>query len=477
MAIGGRIVYADKTGFFGGRARHGRRTSADHLHAVGGHGRRHGRATGQLPYTVGLVVVLVFVLLAALPGAPFGPDLTPEARSSISYCRRCCSKRRWRCTGAIPAPRPAAHPDPVVAWNGDRHGDHSHGHDLSVYRPAPSALVCLRVLISATDPVAIIAMFKDNKLKGRLCLLVESESLFNDGAAAVLFALALAWAHGKRSRALRDGHVDDAGPHGRGRDWRWRKRRRRSYLVRPRHLRASGRGHPDHHRRLRFFSRGRAPSRFRRIGDGHGGPPHGQSRRFKVSRGKIFISPEGARGRGDLLGIRGFSGQFRGVSADRRQRRQDLPHLGSTEPRFSPAPSPWFWAGRALTVYPLSLAFRGSRWAISVAEQHVLWWGGLRGALGLALALSLPSELPLRNEIVVVTFGVVAFSIIAQGLTMPLLLRWLGFLPAPSPLPACGERVRARGRVTAPLLAVCASRLLPGHFRRLCSRALRKPCP
>ena len=59
--------------------------------------------------------------------------------------------------------------------------------------PAPSALV-FGVLIAATDPVAIIAMFKDNKLKGRLCLLVEGESLLNDGVAAVLFVMALAWA-------------------------------------------------------------------------------------------------------------------------------------------------------------------------------------------------------------------------------------------------------------------------------------------
>lgn len=50
--------------------------------------------------------------------------------------------------------------------------------------PVPSAMV-FGVLIAATDPVAIIAMFKDIRLKGRLCLLVESESLFNDGAAAV----------------------------------------------------------------------------------------------------------------------------------------------------------------------------------------------------------------------------------------------------------------------------------------------------
>jgi CPA1 family monovalent cation:H+ antiporter len=85
--------------------------------------------------------------------------------------------------------------------------------------------------------------------------------------------------------------------------------------------------------------------------------------------------------------------------------------------------------GRALTVYPISLAFLRTRWIVTFPEQHVLWWGGLRGALGLALALSLPSTLPLRDEIVAVTFAVVGFSIVVQGLTMPLLLRRLGFLP------------------------------------------------
>jgi CPA1 family monovalent cation:H+ antiporter len=81
--------------------------------------------------------------------------------------------------------------------------------------------------------------------------------------------------------------------------------------------------------------------------------------------------------------------------------------------------------GRAAAVYPLCLLFRGSRNALSMIEQNILWWGGLRGALGLALALSVPKALPLRDEIVVLTFGVVAFSIVAQGLTMPLLLRRL----------------------------------------------------
>jgi Na+:H+ antiporter len=81
-----------------------------------------------------------------------------------------------------------------------------------------------------------------------------------------------------------------------------------------------------------------------------------------------------------------------------------------------------------LAVYPISLAFLPTRWIIAVPEQHVLWWGGLRGALALALALSLPATLPLRDEILVVTFAVVGFSIVVQGLTMPLLMQRFGFL-------------------------------------------------
>jgi CPA1 family monovalent cation:H+ antiporter len=88
--------------------------------------------------------------------------------------------------------------------------------------------------------------------------------------------------------------------------------------------------------------------------------------------------------------------------------------------------------GRALSVYPLCLMFVNSRWAIPIPAQHILWWGGLRGALALALALVLPPSLPLRNEIVIATFGVVAFSVVVQGLTMSPFLRVLGLLPSRS---------------------------------------------
>lgn len=47
------------------------------------------------------------------------------------------------------------------------------------------------VLIAATDPVSVIATFKESGAHGRLLLLIESESLFNDGTAAVAFGVVL----------------------------------------------------------------------------------------------------------------------------------------------------------------------------------------------------------------------------------------------------------------------------------------------
>jgi len=53
----------------------------------------------------------------------------------------------------------------------------------------------------------------------------------------------------------------------------------------------------------------------------------------------------------------------------------------------------------------------------------------LRGAVALALALGLPSEVPQREQIATISFAVVAFSIFAQGLTMTSFLRRIGEIP------------------------------------------------
>jgi CPA1 family monovalent cation:H+ antiporter len=81
--------------------------------------------------------------------------------------------------------------------------------------------------------------------------------------------------------------------------------------------------------------------------------------------------------------------------------------------------------GRAVAIYPLCALFARSRLKVDPRQQHVLFWGGLRGALALALALSLPEDLPQHDAIVVITFAVVAFSVFAQGLTITPLMRRL----------------------------------------------------
>ena len=88
--------------------------------------------------------------------------------------------------------------------------------------------------------------------------------------------------------------------------------------------------------------------------------------------------------------------------------------------------------GRALAIYPLSALFGKSELKIERNHQHILFWGGLRGALALALALGLPPEIKHREQIITAAFGVVAFSIFVQGLTMTPLLKWLKELPSAS---------------------------------------------
>jgi CPA1 family monovalent cation:H+ antiporter len=82
-------------------------------------------------------------------------------------------------------------------------------------------------------------------------------------------------------------------------------------------------------------------------------------------------------------------------------------------------------AGRALSIYPVSALFNWSRWRLDKASQHTLFWGGLRGALALALALAIPATVPERSAIILAAFVVVCFSILVQGLSMPWLMRRL----------------------------------------------------
>ncbi len=82
--------------------------------------------------------------------------------------------------------------------------------------------------------------------------------------------------------------------------------------------------------------------------------------------------------------------------------------------------------GRAVAVYALSPIANALRGNIPFAWQHILFWGGLRGALSMALVLGLPPDFPQRETLVALAFGVVLFSLLAQGLTVGTLLKRLG---------------------------------------------------
>jgi CPA1 family monovalent cation:H+ antiporter len=74
------------------------------------------------------------------------------------------------------------------------------------------------------------------------------------------------------------------------------------------------------------------------------------------------------------------------------------------------------WLSVAASALPLNLRFR------SLGPLLVLTWGGLRGGLSVAMALSLP-EGPFKAPILTIAYGIVLFSIVVQGLTLAPLAR------------------------------------------------------
>ena len=283
------------------------------------------------------------------------------------------------------------------------------------------------VLIAATDPIAVLAMFKDTGIKGRLRILVESESLFNDGVAAVLFVLALTWALATDSTQVNLSRGAHSGSYDGRRDLGRDCVRRSSHCARGKDLRPFSGNHTDCSHCLRVVSDRREFHFSGVLATVSAGLLMGNLGVLREDENRNLLSPD-AR----ILVIALW--EFAAFIANSLiflligLRVAAMPFTGVGARALSVAIG-LLLVGRALTVYPICLLFRFSKWRIPTREQHILWWGGLRGALALALALALPPSLPLYNEILVTAFGVIVFSVVVQGLTMPWLLRKLGTLP------------------------------------------------
>jgi CPA1 family monovalent cation:H+ antiporter len=95
---------------------------------------------------------------------------------------------------------------------------------------------------------------------------------------------------------------------------------------------------------------------------------------------------------------------------------------------------------RAIVVYGITAIY--SRFTslpqkIPGSYRHVMFWGGLRGAISLALALTLTGDVfgeTFARELQVMTFAVVLFTLLVQGITIEALIRRLGLAERPEHL-------------------------------------------
>ena len=369
-----------------------------------------------MPYTVGLVLTgVALTLLRVGGGAALTPSLIFEAFLPPLLFEAALSLH-WRDL------RRDALPTLVLSTFGVilSAAVVTLGMTYLAHWPLRAALL-LGVLIAATDPVAVIATFKENKIVGRIRVLMEAESLFNDGVAAVLFGLALAFASGHTdltpARALGALAVTVLGGIGVGLACGGvaivLAGRTTDYLVETTLTAVAAYGAfllAEH-----WGVSGVLATVTAGLLLGNVGVLRGDDESTLSERGREVVIAFW-----DFAAFAANSLIFLLIGLDVARRSFDLLGISALALAILLA-----LLGRAVAVYPLCLLFRATRWRVEPRHQHLLFWGGMRGALALALALSLPETIVDRDRIVLETFGIVTFSVVVQGLTLPPLLRRL----------------------------------------------------
>jgi CPA1 family monovalent cation:H+ antiporter len=284
---------------------------------------------------------------------------------------------------------------------------------LGINLTLPIALV-FGALIAATDPVSVVALFRTLGVPKRLSVLIEGESLFNDGTAIVLFNLMLTIIlTGKFSLAdsVVDFFIVSIGGILVGLVLGWLVAqlisRVDNYLIETTFTTILAFG--SYLVAERFGFSGVLAVVVAGLVNGNISP-QGMS---PTSRIVIFNFWEYVAFLANSLVFLLLGLQINISSL-----------LASWQPIL--------WAILAILVARLimvyGLSWLGNRFSepIPFRWQHILNWGGLRGAISLALVLSLPVEMgPERDLLRVMAYGVVLFTLLVQSTTMAPLIRRL----------------------------------------------------
>lgn len=280
--------------------------------------------------------------------------------------------------------------------------------------PARGALLVFAALMSATDPVAVVALFRALDAPRRLQVIIEGESLLNDGTAIIFFTLALGAIAGAETASATI--VTDF-----------------FYIVGAGVIVGAVIGVA-------------VDQGIRRLHD-----PTLEVMLTTIAAYGSFVAAEGVGASGVIATV--TAGMLCGSSEARSGRSVPARMAVATfweylafalnslvflliglvvrvptlveQWRFILAAYVIVTLSRAVVTTALS-AMLPPRLRIPPQWTAILAWGGLRGALSMVLALSLPESFPNRDILISMTFGVVILSILAQGVTVGPALRWLG---------------------------------------------------
>lgn len=268
-------------------------------------------------------------------------------------------------------------------------------------------------MISATDPISVLALFKRLRVDRRLHTILEGESLLNDGTAVVLFRVLLA-------ATLAGGEIS------------W-TRIEIDFLLMTLGGTAVG------------VAVGYAASKLTELFDDH---LLETTLTVLVAYGSYILAEQMRVSSVIAVLVAGFIlgnfGSRKGMSATTILAVEAFWEYAAfiaeslvflligmqIQPSLLVKYMPFIAGGiaailvsRLVVVYGLIPFVSDKKYPVPFSWRLLLFWGGLRGSLCMAMALSLPSDFPHREMLVVTTFGVALFTLLLSGLTMEPLVR------------------------------------------------------